>query len=86
MHFFGLWGTFMFIFGFFSAAYIGILKLYKLYQGAKAILVTDNPWFYIALVSMILGTQLFLAGFIGELLIKSKEGENYYTIKEKINY
>jgi hypothetical protein len=86
MHFFGLWGTFMFIFGFFSAAYIGILKLYKLYKGAKAILVTDNPWFYIALVSMILGTQLFLAGFIGELLIKSKEGENYYTIKEKINY
>ena len=86
MHFFGLWGTLMFIFGFFSSVYIGAMKLYKLYQGMKTILVTDNPWFYIALVCMILGTQLFLAGFIGELLIKSKEGENYYAIKEKLNY
>tara|TARA_R110001632_G_scaffold43376_6_gene110169 strand:- start:177053 stop:178009 length:957 start_codon:yes stop_codon:yes gene_type:complete len=86
MHFFGLWGTLMFIFGFISAFYIGIMKLYKLSQGAKTILVTDNPWFYIALVCMILGTQLFLAGFIGELILKSKEGENYYTIKEKLNY
>tara|TARA_R110001632_G_scaffold89433_3_gene192826 strand:- start:11183 stop:12139 length:957 start_codon:yes stop_codon:yes gene_type:complete len=86
MHFFGLWGTLMFVFGFFSATYIGVMKLYKLYQGMKTILVTDNPWFYIALVCMILGTQLFLAGFIGELIIKLKEGENYYSIKEKINY
>ncbi len=86
MHFFGLWGTLMFIFGFISAFYIGVMKLYKLSQGAKTILVTDNPWFYIALVCMILGTQLFLAGFIGELILKSKEGENYYTIKEKLNY
>tara|TARA_R110002072_G_scaffold20671_19_gene74691 strand:- start:5265 stop:6221 length:957 start_codon:yes stop_codon:yes gene_type:complete len=86
MHFFGLWGTLMFIFGFISAFYIGVMKLYKLSQGAKTILVTDNPWFYIALVCMILGTQLFLAGFIGELILKSREGENYYTIKEKLNY
>tara|TARA_R110000787_G_scaffold271939_6_gene379252 strand:+ start:840 stop:1796 length:957 start_codon:yes stop_codon:yes gene_type:complete len=86
MHFFGLWGTLMFVFGFFSATYIGVMKLYKLYQGMKTILVTDNPWFYIALVCMILGTQLFLAGFIGELIVKLKEGENYYSIKEKINY
>ena len=86
MHFFGLWGTLMFIFGFFSAGYLGVSKLYKISQGMKAILVTDNPWFYISMVSMILGTQLFLAGFIGELILKTKEVGNYYTIKEKLNY
>ena len=86
MHFFGLWGTLMFIFGFFSAGYLGVSKLYKISQGMNAILVTDNPWFYISLVSMILGTQLFLAGFIGELILKTKEVGNYYTIKEKLNY
>ena len=86
MHFFGLWGTLMFIFGFFSAGYLGVSKLYKISQGMKAILVTDNPWFYISMVSMILGTQLFLAGFIGELILKNKEAGNYYTIKEKLNY
>ena len=86
MHFFGLWGTLMFIFGFISAGYIGAMKLYKLSQGAKTILITDNPWFYIALTAMILGTQLFLAGFIGEILIKSKDNEKHYTIQEKLNY
>ena len=86
MHFFGLWGTLMFIFGFFSAGYLGVSKLYKISQGMNAILVTDNPWFYISMVSMILGTQLFLAGFIGELILKTKEVGNYYTIKEKLNY
>lgn len=85
MHFFGLWGTLMFIFGFFSAAYIGAMKLYKLYSGMKTILVTDNPWFYISLTAMILGTQLFLAGFIGELLIKSKDTEKHYKVKETLN-
>lgn len=86
MHFFGLLGTFMFIFGFFSAGYIGAMKLYKLSNGMKTILVTDDPWFYIALTAMILGTQLFLAGFIGEMIIKTKDTENYYKIKEKINH
>jgi glycosyltransferase involved in cell wall biosynthesis len=86
MHIFGLWGTLMFVFGFFSAAYIGTMKLYKLSAGLKTILITDNPWFYIALTCMILGTQLFLAGFIGELLIKSKNGEKHYSIKEKLNF
>jgi len=86
MHFFGLWGTLMFIFGFFSAGYLGVSKLYKISQGMKAILITDNPWFYISMVSMILGTQLFLAGFIGELILKTKEAGDYYTIKEKLNY
>ncbi len=86
MHFFGLWGTLMFVFGLFSAGYIGAMKLYKLSQGMKTILVTSNPWFYIALTAMILGTQLFLAGFIGELLIKSHSNEKHYTIKETLNH
>ena len=86
MHFFGLLGTLMFIFGLISAGYLGITKLYKLSQGIKSILITDNPWFYIALVSMILGTQLFLAGFVGELILKTKEEKNNYTIKEKIEH
>jgi glycosyltransferase involved in cell wall biosynthesis len=85
MHFFGLWGTFMFLFGTISAFYIGIIKLYKLYKGTSAILVTNNPWFYIALTSMILGTLLFLSGFIGELIIKSKDNVKHYTIKQKQN-
>jgi glycosyltransferase involved in cell wall biosynthesis len=86
MHFFGLWGTLMFLFGTISAFFIGILKLHKLYKGIKTILVTDIPLFYIALTSMILGTLLFLAGFIGELIIKTKSNEKHYTIKEKLNF
>ena len=85
MHFFGLWGSFMFLFGSFSAIYIGAFKLYKVFNNIKTILVTNNPWFYIALTSMILGTLLFLAGFIGELIIKTKSNEKHYTIKEKLN-
>ena len=86
MHFFGLWGTLMFLFGITSALYIGIIKLYKVCNGSKTILVTDNPWFYIALTSMILGTLLFLAGFIGELVTKSNHTEKHYNIKEKLNF
>ena len=54
-------------------------------KGLKAILITDNPWFYISLVAMIIGTQLFLAGFLGELLVKAKSNEKHYVIKEKLN-
>ncbi len=86
MHFFGLWGTFMFLFGFTSAFYIGIMKLYRIANHTKTILVTDNPWFYIALTSMILGTLLFLAGFLGELILKSNSNQKLYNIKEKINF
>ena len=86
MHIFGLWGTFMFAFGFLSAFYIGALKLFKVTNGIKTILITNNPWFYIALTSMILGTLLFLAGFIGELIIRTKKEEKHYTIKEKLNF
>ena len=86
MHLFGLWGTLVFLVGFLSAGYIGITKLYNLSQGTKAILVTNDPWFYIALTAMLIGTQLFLAGFLGEILIKTKSKEKHYTIKEKVNF
>ncbi len=86
MHLFGLWGSLVFAVGFFAASYIGVLKLYKLSQGMKTILVTDNPWFYISLIAMVIGTQLFLAGFLGELLVRPKNGEKHYTIKEKLNF
>jgi glycosyltransferase involved in cell wall biosynthesis len=85
MHIFGLWGTIMFLFGITAAFWIGVHKLYKLSVGLKAILITDNPWFYIALTSMIIGTQLFLAGFLGEILIQSRSKEKHYKIREKLN-
>lgn len=85
MHLFGLLGTLMFILGFASALYIGITKLVKLYNGDPTILVTDNPWFYIALSSMIIGSQFFLAGFIGELVLRSKGRPKRYKISDKLN-
>lgn len=84
MHLFGALGVIMFIIGLFSAAYIGFLKLYKLYHHQKTILVTDNPWFYIALVTMIIGTQLFLAGFLGEIILRTKNNEERYKISETL--
>ena len=86
MHFFGLWGSLMFLFGTTTAFYIGVFKLYKVFNDIKTILITDNPWFFIALTSMILGTLLFLAGFVGELIIKTKSNEKHYSIKEKLNF
>lgn len=87
MHLFGAIGSLMFIIGFMAAAYLGIDKLYKVYVIHKqAKLVTDNPFFYIALTAMILGTQLFLAGFLGEILIRSKEKKNEFEIDENLNF
>ncbi|MFV0304047.1 MAG: glycosyltransferase family 2 protein [Moheibacter sp.] len=86
MHLFGAIGTLMFIIGFLATLYLGIDKLYKVYileQDAR--LVTDNPIFYIALVAMILGTQLFLAGFLGEILVRSQKNKTEYEIKKKLN-
>ncbi|MEN8186255.1 MAG: glycosyltransferase family 2 protein [Bacteroidota bacterium] len=85
MHFFGLMGTLMFIFGFIASLIIGISKMIKLYNHKPTILITDNPWFYIALVSMIIGSQLFLAGFIGELIMRSKRDETRYSISKRLN-
>ncbi|MCX7987129.1 MAG: glycosyltransferase family 2 protein [Bacteroidales bacterium] len=85
MHFFGVLGTLMFIFGFMWAAFLGIEKLYAVKNHIKAPLVTSNPYFYLALVAMILGTQLFLSGFLAELIVRTSSDRNSYLIDQKIN-
>jgi glycosyltransferase involved in cell wall biosynthesis len=86
MHLFGAMGSIMFIIGFCSAAYIGISKLYHMYTGLKYTLVTNNPWFFIALTTMILGTQLFLAGFLGEIILRTKNNEERYKVAREVNF
>jgi len=85
MHLFGALGVVMFLIGLLSAGYIGIMKLYKIYSHEAAILVTNNPWFYIALTTMIIGTQLFLAGFLGEIILRTKNNEERYKISKELN-
>ena len=84
MHLFGSLGTLMFLMGFLSAAWLGAQKLYMMHHGIRANLVTDSPYFYLALTAMILGTQLFLAGFLGELVSRSSTERNTYQIEKEI--
>lgn len=84
MHFFGLLGSLMFILGLIAVMVVGGTKLYHLYSGTPAILVTDSPYFYLALVTMILGTQLFLTGFLGELIVRNSQLRNHYEIEEEL--
>ena len=87
MHLFGAVGTVMFVIGFISAGYIGISKLVKLFIfHYETILVTENPWFYIALTTMIIGTQMFLAGFLGEIILRTKNNEERYKIASEVNF
>lgn len=85
MHLFGALGSIMFLIGFLSAGFIGFLKLYKLYHGMPYELVTNNPWFYISLTTMIIGTQLFLAGFLGEIILRTKNNEERYKISKELS-
>ncbi|RZJ73664.1 glycosyltransferase family 2 protein [Flavobacterium sp.] len=85
MHLFGALGSFMFIIGFLSAGYIGIAKLVRLYDHEPTILVTQNPWFYISLATMVIGTQLFLAGFLGEIILRAKSSNDRYKVSDTIN-
>ena len=81
MHLFGAVGTVMFVIGFLSAGYIGVSKLIRLFiLHQDTILVTENPWFYIALATMIIGTQMFLAGFLGEIILRTKNNEERYKV------
>ena len=82
MHLFGAIGVLMFILGFVFTTYLGIDKLFF---NTKARLITQRPEFYLALSAMILGTQLFLAGFLGELFVRSQADKDRYYISEKIN-
>ena len=84
MHFFGLLGSLMFLLGFISVIAVGAIKLYNMHVGNHYILVTDSPYFYLSLTAMILGTQLFLAGFVGELVCRHATDRNHYEIDEEM--
>ena len=84
MHIFGFLGSLMFVLGFIAVVYIGLHMLYAMYSGQPYILVTDSPYFYLALTTMILGTQLFLAGFLGEMIARNAPERNNYKIEKEI--
>ena len=84
MHVFGFLGSIMFFFGFIAAFIIGANKIYDLYAGIPARLITDSPYFYIALTMMIIGTQFFLAGFVGDLISRSSQQRNDYQIEKTV--
>ena len=83
MHFFGLWGSVMFFICLLCVIFIGGNKLYSLANGIPARLVTESPYFYLALVGMLLGTQMFLTGFLGELISRNSQERNNYKIEKE---
>lgn len=83
MHVFGLLGTIMFFFGFVAAVIVGATKVYHILNDMPYRLVTDSPYFFIALTLMILGTQLFVAGFLGELISRNAPERNKYQIEKE---
>ena len=85
MHLFGTFGTLMFIIGFVAAAWLGAQKIIFSVRGIAMHRVTESPYFYLALAVMIIGSQLFLAGFLGELISRSSSNRNSYLIEKKIN-
>jgi glycosyltransferase involved in cell wall biosynthesis len=85
MHFFGVLGTLMFVLGFILFSFIGGSKLYYMYMGVSAKNIADMSGFYIALTSMLMGLQLFLAGFIGEMLSRNAHDRNLYFVEEEIS-
>ena len=84
MHIFGFLGSIMFMLGFIAVIIVGADKLYDMYHGNPYRLITESPYFYLALTTMILGTQLFLAGFIGELIARNSVERNKYQIEKEI--
>lgn len=82
MHVFGFLGSIMFFIGFLSVIFIGADKMYALINGIPQRLITDSPWFYIALTTMLIGTQLFLSGFLGDLISRSSQNRNDYQIEK----
>jgi glycosyltransferase involved in cell wall biosynthesis len=85
MHLFGSLGTLMFLLGFIMAGYLGIRKLIFISNDMRAPLVTDSPFFFIALTVMIIGSILFLTGFLGELVNRNSSERNKYLIRDKVN-
>ena len=84
MHVFGFLGSLMFIIGFIAVLVVGGIKLTAIIEGVPAPLVTNSPYFFIALTMMVLGTQLFVAGFLGELISRNAEGRNNYQIEKEV--
>ncbi|MBR4238613.1 MAG: glycosyltransferase family 2 protein [Prevotella sp.] len=84
MHVFGFLGTIMFLIGFISVVALGVDKLYCLANDIPQRLITSSPWFYIALTTMLIGTQLFLAGFLGDLISRTSTNRNEYQIEKTI--
>ena len=84
MHVFGFLGTIMFFIGFVATFIIGVTKIYCLSTGTPARLITDSPYFYIALTMMIIGTQFFLTGFVGDLISRSSQQRNDYQIEKTL--
>ena len=84
MHFFGLIGSMMFILGFIDVIVVGAMKLYALAHHTSAMLVADTPYFHLGILTMVLGCMLFLAGFLGELIIRNSAERNNYLIREKL--
>jgi len=85
MHFFGFLGSLIFFIGFLAVLAVSGIKFYCLHKGISAPLITNTPYFYVALVSMVIGTQLFLAGFIGELITRNSADRNRYVVSEIID-
>ena len=85
MHMFGTLGTLMFFVGFIAAGWLGAMKLYNLHNGIKTILITQSPYFYLSLTAMIIGSQLFVGGFLGELISRSSSDRNTYQVEEEKN-
>jgi len=85
MHLFGSLGSLMFLLGFIMAGYLGIRKLVFVNHHLRAPLVTDSPFFFIALTVMIIGSFLFLTGFLGELVNRNSSERNSYLIRDKVN-
>ena len=85
MHFFGVWGSVMFLVGFIMVIVVGAIKLKAIIMGYRAPLVANSPYFYLAMLSMILGTQFFVTGFLGELIARSSGERNKYQIQTTID-
>jgi glycosyltransferase involved in cell wall biosynthesis len=84
MHFFGLYGSLMFLLGLLSVTVVGVNKLVAIFEHVKAPLVTDSPYFYLSMLAMIVGTQLFLAGFVAEIVARNSGERNNYKIEKEI--
>lgn len=84
MHFFGLYGSLMFLLGLLAVVVVGVNKMVAIIEHVRAPLVTDSPYFYLSMLAMVLGTQMFLAGFVGEIVARNSTERNNYKIEKEI--